>query len=486
MSAGGTCGRRTTAPDDCGREPGLTSREGMLPRLVGNCAKTVLMQAVFSVFLSTALWASDNPPSEAPAGRPVLEETVDRSPTRENRVATEPEDASDAASAQAMEPAALPEQPPASRGTTAPSPSEPAASPRHPDPDTIETWLSSVVLLVTGPAYCSGVIIDDQGTVATAYHCVATGLKPQVKLRDGTVAIGQVVAAVPRDDLALLSVPALAGAAPHLDVHPSQPRQGERVWGLGHPFAPAAERSTAMSGMLLWSVTEGIVSAVGPRLVQTDAALNPGNSGGPIVDGQGRIVGIASRKLGGDNVAFLASAERLRAIMTGRKKPMVLGGQLDLGVSSILFGTGPNTASSYLLIAQAAFRDRVVAGLGVALSDGARGMSFERGRGEAVNLESSLAGRVRVGRGGWSTAVDVGALAFVTSGYATEFVADTSTWLVQPTLPRVRPGGFFRLSAAGVGVRWAVVPDSSSSEPWNTPEVFFSIDLMVPGTVVTF
>jgi hypothetical protein len=341
-------------------------------------------------------------------------------------------------------------------------------------------------LLVTGPAYCSGVLVDDQGTVATAYHCVATGLKPAVQLRDGTVAEGRVVAAVPRDDLALLSVPALAGKAPPLDVHPSKPRQGEAVWGLGHPFAPAADRTRAMSGMLLWSVTEGIVSAVGPRLIQTDAALNPGNSGGPIVDGQGRIIGIASRKLGGDNVAFLASADRLRAIMDGRKKPMVIGGQLELGVSSILFGTDPYTASSYMVIARAAFRDRVVVDVGAALSDGARGLSFERGRGEAVNLESGLAGRARMGRGGWSTAVDVGALAFVTSGYTTEFLAESSTWLVQPTLPRLRSGPFFRLSAAGIGVRWAVLPSWSSPDPWRSSEVFVSLDLMVPGTVLTF
>ena len=37
----------------------------------------------------------------------------------------------------------------------------------------VDEWLDSVVLLLTGPAWCSGVLIDDQGTVATAYHCVS-------------------------------------------------------------------------------------------------------------------------------------------------------------------------------------------------------------------------------------------------------------------------------------------------------------------------
>ena len=361
----------------------------------------------------------------------------------------------------------------------------PEGTPSTVDPDTIQAWLSSVVLLVTGPAYCSGVVIDDAGTIATAYHCIANGNRPEVHLRDGTKAVGRVVAAVPRDDLALVSVPDLALMAPALEIHPGAPRQGEAVWGLGHPYAPAAERTAAMSGMLLWSVTEGIVSAVGPRLVQTDAALNPGNSGGPVVDARGRIVGIASRKLAGDNVAFLASAERLRAILESRKKPMVLGGQLELGVS-LLQGTSVAAASSYMVTAQAVLRDRAVVGLSGALSDSARGVAFERGVGESVLLEGSLAGRLRLGRGGWSTAIDVGGTGMLSSGYTTEFFAETSTWSVQPTAMRLRPGAFARVSAAGIGIRWAMVPDLSAPDPWAVPELFIALDLMVPGTVVTF
>lgn len=441
-----------------------------MARVRHDCAKTHPMNLFFCAILGSLL-ASASAPDAAPS--PSVDET---GPTPEVEVPTADDEGAPLPAADAAPP------PDASPLDV----SAPRVAPVPPDFDTIDTWLSSVVLLVTGPAYCSGAIIDDAGTVATAYHCVANGLKPEVQLRDGTRAIGRVVAAVPKDDLALISVPELAGKAPALAIHPSRPRQGERVWGLGHPFAPAADRTAAMSGMLLWSITEGIVSAVGPRLIQTDAALNPGNSGGPIVDRDGQIVGIASRKLGGDNVAFLASAERLRAIVSGRKKPMVLGGQLDLGVSSILFGTDAYSASSYMVVAHAAIRDRVVVGLGGALSTGARGLAFERGRGEAVNLEATLAGRARMGRGGWSTALDAGGLVFVTTGYTTEFQVEDSTWLVEPTLARVRPGAFARMSTAGVGFRWAVVPDFAAADPWAIPEIFVSIDLMVPGTVLTF
>ena len=53
---------------------------------------------------------------------------------------------------------------------------------------------------------------------------------------------------------------------------------------------------------------QGIVGAVGPWVLQTDAGLNPGNSGGPLVDTQGRIVGIVSRKLAGEDLAFAAKS----------------------------------------------------------------------------------------------------------------------------------------------------------------------------------
>ena len=78
-------------------------------------------------------------------------------------------------------------------------------------PPELDSWLDAVVLLVTGPAWCSGVLIDDQGTVATAYHCVASGMRPRVRTRDGEQFVGKSIAWAPADDLALLSVPDLAG-----------------------------------------------------------------------------------------------------------------------------------------------------------------------------------------------------------------------------------------------------------------------------------
>ena len=114
-----------------------------------------------------------------------------------------------------------------------------------------------------------------------------------------------------------------------------------------------------MEGMLRWSVTAGIVSAVGPRLIQTETALNPGNSGGPVVDEEGRIVGIASRKLSGDNVAFLSASSNLLRLQESKWKPSILGGQFTFGLTSISPAEA-NAVSSLALVVGMVFRDRLV------------------------------------------------------------------------------------------------------------------------------
>jgi S1-C subfamily serine protease len=166
----------------------------------------------------------------------------------------------------------------------------------------LDAWLNAVVLLRLGPGVCSGVVVAPGRLVATAYHCVAAGGTPMIELRNGSVLRGQTVARDAAHDLALVSVPDLPADQAALPLRDGDPVVGDRVYGLGHPYATLA--GGKLDGVLLWSATEGIVSAVGPWVIQTDAALNPGNSGGPLVDEQGRIVGIVSRKLDAEGLAF--------------------------------------------------------------------------------------------------------------------------------------------------------------------------------------
>lgn len=136
----------------------------------------------------------------------------------------------------------------------------------------------------------SASVITDEGHLLTSAHVVEGAVAVELAFHDGTVAPASVVGADPLSDLAVLRAegptppPVPMGDASRLGV-------GQLVVALGNP--------RGLSG----SVTAGIVSAIGRSLptragrvidevIQTDAALNPGNSGGVLADSSGRMVGV--------------------------------------------------------------------------------------------------------------------------------------------------------------------------------------------------
>ena len=382
-------------------------------------------------------------------------------------------------------PEAPPAAPPPSPPPAAALPPAPPAAAPAPTPDDIATWLDSVVVLTTGGAFCSGVVIDSAGTIATAYHCIASGQRPVVETRGGAQVRGEVLAGWPKADLALVAAPALAGRVAPRPIRDAPPRPGERVYGLGHPFAPMADRSRPLTGLLRWSVTEGIVSATGEWLLQTDAALNPGNSGGPVVDATGAIVGITSRKLSGDNLAFAATVEKLRALQAEPRPLRPWGGVWGFGLSVV--GPAPSAAAADARLSSAvqlrttvAFRERLVLAAAVGLWGPDRTSTFFEGVVVTPDLEASASLRQRVGSGTWSTAFDLGGGLYGTSGL--RLVDDASTgrpgfaW----TEPTLDPGIAGRVSFGGVGLRAVAVLDG------GPPTTLLALDLDIPGLLVIF
>lgn len=140
----------------------------------------------------------------------------------------------------------------------------------------------------------SGVIIDEDGYIVTNHHVIAGARQVSVHLKDGRAVPAQVVGADVLTDIALLKVEADGlVAVPWGDSSELEP--GDLVWAVGSPFG------------LQHSVTFGIVSAKGRRgvtasphqsFLQSDVALNPGNSGGPLVDARGEVVGINTAIVG--------------------------------------------------------------------------------------------------------------------------------------------------------------------------------------------
>lgn len=148
----------------------------------------------------------------------------------------------------------------------------------------------------TDETLASGVIVDPEGVIVTNYHVVAQADEIRVNLADGRETEAILVGSDAASDLAVLKidednlVAAAWGDSAALEV-------GEMVWAIGNPFG------------LDRTVTYGIVSGTGRRgvldnpfqeFLQTDASVNPGNSGGPLVDVHGSIVGITTAIVGRD------------------------------------------------------------------------------------------------------------------------------------------------------------------------------------------
>jgi S1-C subfamily serine protease len=146
----------------------------------------------------------------------------------------------------------------------------------------------------------AGWVEDGQMYVVTAAHVVSeVGEQVTLERNNGSWGAG-VVGMDKTHDLAVLRVSGHPVSAAALWQKPlrNRPRPGDELLLVGSPFG------------LGGTVTSGVVSAVRPKLIQTDAAANPGNSGGPAVDRDGHVVGVLVAG-GGENLNFAVPIRQL-------------------------------------------------------------------------------------------------------------------------------------------------------------------------------
>jgi S1-C subfamily serine protease len=167
----------------------------------------------------------------------------------------------------------------------------------------------------------SGVIITPDGFVLTNNHVIAQAKIVEVGLTDGSTLSGHVVGADPDTDLAVLRVGANGLPAAVLGDS-EQLRVGQMAIAIGNPLG------------LQSTVSAGVISALGRALraqsgrlienmIQTDVALNPGNSGGPLVDSRGRVIGI--------NTAMVSMAQGLSFAIPVNTAKWVVGELIQNG-----------------------------------------------------------------------------------------------------------------------------------------------------------
>jgi S1-C subfamily serine protease len=141
----------------------------------------------------------------------------------------------------------------------------------------------------------TGVIVDASGDVLTALHVVASATSIKLTFADGSTATAEVAVRRPENDIAVLQASQLpAVVVPATLGNPDSVRVGSEAYIVGNPFG------------LYGSLSAGVVSGLGRSfqfpnsdqvlhgLIQVDAAVNPGNSGGPLLSRGGQVIGIVT------------------------------------------------------------------------------------------------------------------------------------------------------------------------------------------------
>jgi S1-C subfamily serine protease len=180
----------------------------------------------------------------------------------------------------------------------------------------------------------SGFLISSDGYMITNHHVIEKAEGVQVTFSDGRKVSAEIAGADPSTDIAVLKIYS-EGLKALQFADSKQLKVGQIAIAMGNPMG------------LQYTVTTGVVSALGRSLranngrliddvIQTDAALNPGNSGGPLLDSTGRVIGVNTAVIAGAQGLCFAVSSNLAASVTGQ---LILHGRVkraQLGIAGQL------------------------------------------------------------------------------------------------------------------------------------------------------
>jgi serine protease Do len=172
---------------------------------------------------------------------------------------------------------------------------------KNQDIQKIEDWNRALVTIIDSLGHGSGAIISSDGYVVTNYHVVAQSNKLHVKLYNNRSFAATIIRYDPETDLALLKIDTT-----QLNTFPiwktTSNLIGNEIFVAGTPV------DTLLSNSISYGIVSGQRAYHGIEYLQTDAIINFGNSGGPMLSAEGQIVGIVNAKFGGFGIEGIGFA----------------------------------------------------------------------------------------------------------------------------------------------------------------------------------
>jgi S1-C subfamily serine protease len=144
----------------------------------------------------------------------------------------------------------------------------------------------------------SGVVVDDRGDILTSLHVVADATSIQVTFADGTRSTAEIVAQQPEDDIAVLqAIEPPPNLLPAVLGNPRAVLVGDEAFVVGNPFGLSGSMSAGVISGVGRTIEQPETEQVLDDLIQFDAAVNRGNSGGPLLNRDGQVIGIVAALL---------------------------------------------------------------------------------------------------------------------------------------------------------------------------------------------
>lgn len=182
----------------------------------------------------------------------------------------------------------------------------------------------------------SGIVVSSDGYILTNTHVIDEGERATVQLYDGTTCAAKLVAADSQSDVAILKIEK-TGLTPAVFASSKNIRTGDAVCAIGNPLSPDYSL-TMTSGIISATSREISYNGAVMKLLQTDTSINEGNSGGPLFNDRGQVIGITNMKIVSsfsniEGIGFAIPSDTLQSIVAALMDDGAVYGRSTIGVT---------------------------------------------------------------------------------------------------------------------------------------------------------